>query len=132
MSTEVLLKFLQSDSVSICMGCSVGIPPVRRDAFKSPRSIQDLLSVVALHNVQLLAYHLELVIDIQGINRVRERRWVMAHEIPLLIPGLGHYWGLVLKCYELRTRQHKMLNIKALRPSEHYFPSDIMNFRRRL
>jgi hypothetical protein len=30
-------------------------------------------------------------------------------------------WGLVLKCYELRTRQHKMLNINALRPSKHYF-----------
>jgi hypothetical protein len=38
-------------------------------------------------------------------------------------------WGLVLKCYELRTRQHKMLNIKALRPSKHYFPLDIMNLR---
>jgi hypothetical protein len=41
-------------------------------------------------------------------------------------------WGLVLKCYELRTRQHKMLNIKALRPSKHYFPSDIMDFGRRI
>jgi hypothetical protein len=41
-------------------------------------------------------------------------------------------WGLVLKCYELRTRQHKMLNIKALRPLKHYFPLDIMDFRRRL
>jgi hypothetical protein len=40
-------------------------------------------------------------------------------------------WGLVLKCYESRTRQHKMLNIKALRPSKHYFPLDIMNFGRR-
>jgi hypothetical protein len=29
-------------------------------------------------------------------------------------------WGLVLKCYELRTRQHKMLNINALRPVKHY------------
>ena len=25
-------------------------------------------------------------------------------------------WGLVLKCYELRTRQHKMLNDIILRP----------------
>jgi hypothetical protein len=25
-------------------------------------------------------------------------------------------WGLVLKCYELRTRQHKVLNINVLRP----------------
>jgi hypothetical protein len=41
-------------------------------------------------------------------------------------------WGLVLKCYELRTRQHKMLNIKALRPSKHYFPLDIMDFGRSL
>jgi hypothetical protein len=44
----------------------------------------------------------------------------------------GKCWGLVLKCYELRTRQHKMLNIKALRPSKHYFPLDIMDFGRRL
>jgi hypothetical protein len=40
-------------------------------------------------------------------------------------------WGLVFKCYESRTRQHKMLNIKALRPSNHYFPSDITNLGRR-
>jgi hypothetical protein len=42
--------------------------------------------------------------------------------------GGRQYWGLVLKCYELRTRQHRMLNIKALRPSKHYFPLDIMDF----
>jgi hypothetical protein len=40
-------------------------------------------------------------------------------------------WGLVLKRYELRTRQHKMLNIKALRLLKHYFPEDLMNFGRR-
>jgi hypothetical protein len=33
-------------------------------------------------------------------------------------------WGLVLKYYELRTRQHKILNVNALRPSKHYFPQD--------
>jgi hypothetical protein len=33
-----------------------------------------------------------------------------------------HCWGLVLKCYELRTRQHKMLNVNALRPLKHYLP----------
>jgi hypothetical protein len=41
-------------------------------------------------------------------------------------------WGLVLKCYELRTRQHRILNIKALRLLKHYFPLGIMNFGRRL
>jgi hypothetical protein len=40
-------------------------------------------------------------------------------------------WGLVLKCYELRTRQHKMLNINALRPLKHYLPKDLMDFGRR-
>jgi hypothetical protein len=30
--------------------------------------------------------------------------------------------GLVLKCYELRTRQHKTLMVKDLRPSKHYLP----------
>jgi hypothetical protein len=40
-------------------------------------------------------------------------------------------WGLVLKCFELRTRQHKMLNIKALRPSKHHLPKGIMIFGRR-
>jgi hypothetical protein len=40
-------------------------------------------------------------------------------------------WGLVLKCYELRTRQHKMLKVKALRPWKHYFPEDITIFGQR-
>jgi hypothetical protein len=41
-------------------------------------------------------------------------------------------WGLVLKCYELRTRQHRMLKVKALRPLKHYFPKDLMSLGRRL
>jgi hypothetical protein len=37
-------------------------------------------------------------------------------------------WELVLKCYELRTRQHKKrLMVNALRPSKHYFPKDILS-----
>jgi hypothetical protein len=33
-------------------------------------------------------------------------------------PDLLHLvcWELVLKCYELRTRQHKVLNVNVLRP----------------
>jgi hypothetical protein len=37
----------------------------------------------------------------------------------------------VLKCFELRTRQHKMLNVNALCPLKHYLPKGIMNFGRR-
>jgi hypothetical protein len=41
---------------------------------------------------------------------------------PMAQDNEGYCWRLVLKCYELRTRQHKMLNINVLRPSKHYFP----------
>jgi hypothetical protein len=34
-------------------------------------------------------------------------------------------WGLVLKCYELRTRQHKMLMVRDLHPLKHYLPYDL-------
>jgi hypothetical protein len=49
-----------------------------------------------------------------------------------IVSAINICWGLVLKCFELRTRQHRILNIKALRPSKHYFPLGIMNFGRRL
>jgi hypothetical protein len=43
---------------------------------------------------------------------------------------IGYCWGLVLKCYELRTRQHKkMLNVKVLHTSKHYFPWGYNDFR---
>jgi hypothetical protein len=42
-------------------------------------------------------------------------------------PEVGANVGDLFSSYESRTRQHKMLNIKALRPSDYYFPSDITN-----
>jgi hypothetical protein len=46
--------------------------------------------------------------------------------------GRHQCWGLALKCYKLRTRQHqKKLFVNALRTSKHYFPKDIMIFGRR-
>jgi hypothetical protein len=45
--------------------------------------------VVALGDIQLLSNELEPVIGIQRINRMRERRRVMAHKIPVLISSRG-------------------------------------------
>jgi hypothetical protein len=43
--------------------------------------------------------------------------------LKFLISANNGCWGLVLKCYELRTRQHrKKLMVNILRPSKHYFP----------
>jgi hypothetical protein len=68
-----------------------------------------------------------------GMTKVMLAEGVQSSRNGSEFTGGGHQcWGLVLKCYELRTRQHKMLNIKALRPSKHYTPLDIMDFGRRL
>jgi hypothetical protein len=64
-STEVLLKLLLSYSVCVYMYRGEGIPPVRHGAFESSGGVQDLFSVIALCNVQLLSYDLKLVIGIQ-------------------------------------------------------------------
>jgi hypothetical protein len=89
MSMEVLLKFLLGYRIYICVCRSEGIQPVGRGAFKSFRSIQDLLSIIALRNVQLLSYDLKPFIGIQWINQLRKSRWLMAHEISLLVSSLG-------------------------------------------
>jgi hypothetical protein len=76
------------------------------------------------------------------IGEVLKNFEIYLHQLtPNAIVGLNVYiwalrsqgmcWGLVLKCYELRTRQHKMLNVKALRPLKHYLPKDLMSFGRR-
>jgi hypothetical protein len=95
-SMKVCLKFLPSYGVCICMCRSEGIPPVGRGAFESSRSIQDLLSVVALCNVQLLSSDLKPVIGIQGINRMRKRRGTMTHKVSMLVLILGCILLLVL------------------------------------
>jgi hypothetical protein len=38
-------------------------------------------------------------------------------------------WGLVLKCYESRTRQHKVLNIKSPSSFKSLFPFGYNEFR---
>jgi hypothetical protein len=62
------------------------------------------------------------------------KKWALdAWPICLILICTGFYycWGLVLKYYELKTRQHKMLNINALRPLKHYLTKNLMNFGRR-
>jgi hypothetical protein len=69
-----------------------------------------------------------------GIVSIVEARHLEPQELNSVVlggpEGDGHVdvsqwvcWGLVLKYYELRTRQHKKkLMVNALRPSKHYFP----------
>jgi hypothetical protein len=95
-SMEVHLEFLTGYGVSISMCRGEGIPPIGRGTFKSSRSVQDLLSVIALGDVQFLPNDLETVIGIQGVNCMRESRRVMTHEIPVLVSSLWCILVLVL------------------------------------
>jgi hypothetical protein len=96
MSTEVHLKFLPSYGISNSMRHGEGIPLVGCGTFESSQSVQDLLSVIALGDVQFLRNDLKPVIGIQGVYCMRESRRVMAHEIPMLISSLGCMFLLML------------------------------------
>jgi hypothetical protein len=65
-----------------------------------------------------------------GREKILEGRYKISNRVRCR-DDKGKCWRLVLKCYELRTRQHKMLNINALRSLKHYLLKDLMNFGRR-
>jgi hypothetical protein len=63
-STEVHLEFLPGYRVSIIMCRGEGIAPVGRGTFESSQNVQDLLSVIALGDVQFLPNDLKPAIGI--------------------------------------------------------------------
>jgi hypothetical protein len=63
-SMEVHLKFLPSYGINISMCRDKGIPLVRRNTFKSSQSVQDLVSFIALGDVQFIPDDLKPVISI--------------------------------------------------------------------
>jgi hypothetical protein len=82
--------------------------------------------------ILLFASGLHLVQQFVHIAKtLRARFQSLASHSPNKQTHSDYCWGLVLKCYELRTRQHKMLNINDLRPPKHYLHKDLMNFGRR-
>jgi hypothetical protein len=85
MSMEVHLELLLGYGISIGVCRGEGIPPIERGSFKSSGSVQDLLSVIALGDVQFLPDDLKPVIGIQRVNCMRESRRVMTHEVPVLV-----------------------------------------------
>jgi hypothetical protein len=85
-------------------------------------------------------WHLSKLVSPHGLwwmstTKIDYWKWLSLFPFQYMVMCFFHCrttcWGLVLKCYELRTRQHKMLNINALRPPKHYLHKDLMNFRRR-
>jgi len=95
---ETSPKLLPSDGVSISVCSNICIPPVRCSSFQYSCSIQDLLTIITMCDVQLLVDDLQPVISIQRIHRVRKCGRMMTHELPVLVPGWlrGMGWLLVL------------------------------------
>jgi hypothetical protein len=128
-----LLEFKEGDHVYLKVSLIWGMRRFKVKGKLSPRFIGPFL---ILKRVGEVAYQLELpdhladVHDVFYVSQLKKCLRVPEEQLPM--DDLSVCWRLVLKCYESRTRQHTMLNIKALRPSKHYFPLGIMNFGRRL
>jgi hypothetical protein len=59
--------------------------------------------------------------NIEGVKNMILLLYAFKHLLSLkIIFYKSECWGLVLKCYESRTRQHKVLNVNVLRPTKHY------------
>jgi hypothetical protein len=90
--SELSRKFHPCDSISSIMGSSVRIPPISSRTSQTTRSIENLLPVGALGNNQHLLHRLQPIISVQRIWRAGERRWLVAHELSMLVPGWNWWW----------------------------------------
>jgi hypothetical protein len=88
----------------------------------------DSISNLRKENASLIAKIDELNVCKKSISCLKNENATLhakIEELNVCKPStstIDHCWGLVLKCCELRIRQHKMLKFKALRPLKHYFP----------
>ena len=66
----------------------VGLPPVKSCPSQLPCCVQDTLPLIALCDVQLALHYTELVIRLEWVRRVGERRRVTPQKIRTPIMGL--------------------------------------------
>jgi hypothetical protein len=90
------LELILVDAFGFFMSFYICIPPIIWMAYQLVCSQQDLLSVVALHNLKLLLYHLEPFIGIHGFHRVGKGRRLGPLEISKLVSLLWLHCLLVL------------------------------------
>jgi hypothetical protein len=90
--SELSSKFRPCDIINNIMGSSVRIPSISSRTSQTTRSIEILLPVRALGENQHLLHRLQPIIIVQRIWRAGERRWLRAHELPVLVPGWNWWW----------------------------------------
>jgi hypothetical protein len=72
MRSKSHLELIPVDTLGFSMSFYICISPISCRAYQLVRSQHDLLPMVALHNLKLLLYSLEPVIDVHGFHKVRE------------------------------------------------------------
>jgi hypothetical protein len=98
MSSEAVLEFLPIDSFWLLMGFNICIPPVYSRSDQLMCCKQNLLSVVALNNLQLLFYCLQPIIGIHGLDGVRECQRFGPLKLSKFVTWLLLWRWLILWC----------------------------------
>jgi hypothetical protein len=87
MKSENHVQLIPVDAPRFLVCLYVCIPPVSGETYEVVRGQQDLLPIVALHNLKFLLYDLEPII-IRWFHRVREAWWLGSLEISKQAPLL--------------------------------------------
>jgi hypothetical protein len=98
MTSEAVLEFLLVDSFWFLVGFNIRIPPVCSRSDQLMCCKQNLLSVVALNNLQLLFYCLQPIIGIHGLDRVRECQRFDPLKLSKVVKWLLLWRWLILWC----------------------------------
>jgi hypothetical protein len=95
-----------------------------KDAFLNKGTSYNPFSVLNTDNAVLMDVAHKIGVDLGSSfnDAVENLNLIKSLELSRKNLVVQSCWRLVLKYYELRTRQHKMLNVNTLRPSKHYFP----------
>jgi hypothetical protein len=98
MTSEAVLEFLLVDSFLFLVGFNIHIPPVCNKSDQLMCYKQNILSVVALINLQLLFYCLQQIIGIHGLDRVRECQRFCPLKLSKFVTWLLLWCWLILWC----------------------------------
>jgi hypothetical protein len=98
MTSKAVLEFLVVDSFWFLMGFNIRIPLACSRSDQLMCCKQNLLFLIALNNLQLLFYCLQPIIDIHGLNRVRECRRFGPLKLSKFVMWLLLWRWLILWC----------------------------------
>jgi hypothetical protein len=97
-ATEVIPELLPSDGFRVGMGGEVRLPPRLGCSPQLSRTVQHLLTIVALGSVQLSFHGMQPIFGVHGISRVGKNRGMAPHEFCPLVSGhlrhLDLHWRL--------------------------------------